>query len=243
MVNSLAFKMGQVIGVLVVLAVVVGLGVFFVIALVKAIKTRRAGWIVAAVLSGLPFFLLFGAFLVGVFLGASRAMTHSREVAASRRGEASDLLQAPMSPVAGVALPYEISLPALSAWQAHENHPPFDHFYSYRDAYAAVIAENVGMQSPERLCEFTRGILEKKASHSATTPPQPLEINGRTWLTYDADATIEGIELKYRYYLYADDARSIQLITWTGTPLFARYGPVFDRIARSFKLPDAKPAP
>ena len=51
-----------------------------------------------------------------------------------------------------------------------------------------------------------------------------------------------------QYRFVAEALRHGTLPLWdprdgTGTPLFARYGPVFDRIARSFKLPDAKPAP
>ena len=241
--DSIAYKMGEVIGILVVLAIFIGLGVLFVVALIKAIKTRRTGWIVAACLSVLPFVFILVAFLIGVVIGVGRAMSRSNEVSASRRGEVSDLLQATMTPVAGLAVPYEISLPSLGAWQHEENRAPFDHFFSYRDAYAAVIAENVGMKTPERLCDFTRGMLEQKASRCVTTPPVHLEINGRTWISYDAEATVEGIDLKYRYFLYADDAHSIQLITWTGTGLFPRYGPIFDRIARSFKLSEAKAAP
>jgi hypothetical protein len=238
--DSLAFRIGEIAGAVITLLLFLAIGVFFVIALVKAIKTRRTGWIVAASVCGLPFLSIMAAFLIGVVIGVTRVIKHPANPPATRHSRPTDLLEATMTSVTGNALPYEISLPSLGAWKRNEQNATFDLLFGYRDAYVGIIAENVGMGTPERLCNFTRGNLEKKASRCTTTPPIHVEINGRTWLTYDADVTIDGMDLKFRYYVYADAKYSVQILTWTGSALFEGYEPVFDRIARSFKFPEPK---
>jgi hypothetical protein len=238
--DSLAFRIGEIAGAVVSLLLLLAVGVFFVIALVKAIKTRRPGWIVAAAISGLPMLSILAAFLIGVVIGVARVVKHSPTAPPARTSRPADLLEATMTAVTGNAFPYEVSLPALGAWKRNDQSATFDLLLGYRDAYVGIVAENVGMGTPERLCNFTRGNLEKKASRCTTTPPIHVEINGRTWLTYDADVTIDGMELKFRYYLYADARYSVQILTWTGSALFEGYEPVFDRIARSFKFPGSK---
>jgi hypothetical protein len=235
--DSLAYRLGEIIGVIVVILTIIGFGILFVIALIKSFKTRRKGWIITASICGLPFLFIFAAFLVGMVSGVTRGFTHARQTAADRSGRPSNLLDATMTSVTGNALAYEVSLPSLDAWNKNEAKAPFDHLFSYRDAYLGIIAENIGLGTSERLSDFSRGNLEKNSTRCTTTPSTRLEINGRSWLTYDAAVTIEGIDLQYRYYVYADAKCSIQLITWTGPALFERYAPVFDRIARSFKLP------
>ncbi len=238
--ESAAYHLGEVIGVAIGLLLLAGVGVFFVVALVKAFTTRAAGWIVAAVASGVPIAVFLIGMLVAMVVGGIPGYNRGREAAAARRGRPAALLGAEMTPVTGLNVPYEISLPALAAWTQQDARAPFDHLFSYHDAYVAVIAEGVGVGSSERLCEFARHNLEAKTSRCTATAPTRLDINGRAWLTFDAAVTTQGVELKYRFYIYADGEYSIQLITWTGPALFPRYAPVFDRIARTFRLPPPK---
>jgi len=170
-------------------------------------------------------------------MGFSQAMNRSNEIAAARRGNPSEMLTATMTPISGNALPYEISLPSLSAWAKNNSRPPFDYFFAYRDAYVGIIPEGIGLGSPEKICAISRKNLASKASHLQTTTPVPIEIDSHSWLTYDVAATVEGVDIKYRFYVYADSNCTIQIVTWTGPLLFDRYAPVFDRIAKSFKLP------
>ncbi len=235
--NSTAYQIGQIAGAILVLMMLVGVCVFFIVALIKALSTRRKGWIIAASVSSVPFVLFFVLFMVAFVAGFKRGLNHSTEIAAARRGEPSQLLTAAMTSVPGNALPYEISLPWLSSWERNDSKAPFDYLFSYHDAYVGVIPEGIGFGTPERICDVSQKNLAAKASRYSVTTPTPIEIDSHSWLTYDATATISEVEIKYRFYVYADSNYTFQIVTWTGPALFDRDAPVFDRIAKSFKMP------
>jgi hypothetical protein len=234
--DSAAFKIGEIAGAIMGVLMMIGICVFFVIALVKAFTTRRKGWIIAASVASLPCLLFLSLFLAGMVMGFTRTVNRSNEMAAARRGDPSQLLTATMTPVSGNTLPYEISLPLLSAWAKNDSKPPFDYMFSYRDAYVAIIPEGIGLGTPEKICAVSRTNLASKASSLQTTTPISTEIDSQSWLTYDATATVDGVDIKYRFYVYADSQYTIQIVTWTGPLLFDHYAPVFDRIAKSFKM-------
>ena len=235
--DSTAYQIGEIAGAIMGVLMMFGICVFFVVPLVKAFSTRRKGWIIAAVVTSLPFLLFLALFLTGMVMGFAKAINRSNEIAAARRGGPSDLLTATMTPVSGNAFSYQISLPSLEAWAKNDSRPPFDYIFSYRDAYVAVIPEGIGLGTPEKIYAASRKNLAAKASSLQTTTPVPIEIDAHAWLTYDATAAIDGVDIKYRFYVYADSQYTIQIVTWTGLILFDHYAPVFDRIAKSFKMP------
>ena len=235
--NSIAFQIGEIAGAIMGVLMMIGICVFFVIALVKAFTSRRKGWIIAASVTGLPFLLFLGLFLTGMVMGFTKALDRSNEIAATRRGSPAELLMATMTPISGNVLPYQISLPSLDAWAKNDSRPPFDYVFSYRDAYVAIIPEGIGLGTPEKIYAVSRKNLGSKASALQTSTPVPIEIDAHPWLTYDATTTVDGVDIKYRFYVYADSQYTIQIVTWTGPVLFDHYAPVFDRIAKSFKMP------
>jgi hypothetical protein len=229
--------MGVVAGTLVALALVLGCVVFFVLALIKAITTRRTSWIIAASISAVPVLCVIVLLVAAFVSGFKKGLSHAHEIAAAKQGQASDLLSADMSAIHGTAIPYEISFPWLSAWHDDTEQAHFDHFMAYHDAYVGIIAEGIGLGTPQAVCDMAQMNLASRAAQHTFTKAVPLIIDSRPWLTYDADANIKGIQIKYRFYVYADTNYTFQIITWTGPVLFDRNAPVFDRIAKSFKLP------
>jgi hypothetical protein len=229
--------MGVVAGTLVVLALVLGCVVFFVLALIKAISTRRTSWIIAAAISTVPVLCAI-VFLVAAFVtGFKKGFRQAREIAAAKQGQPSDLLSADMSAIHGTAIPYAISFPWLSAWHDDTEQAHFDHFMFYHDSYVGIIAEGIGLGTPQAVCDLAQMNLAARAAQHSFTKAVPVTIDARPWLTYDADANVKGIPIKYRFYVYADTNYTFQIITWTGPVMFDRTAPVFDRIAKSFKLP------
>jgi uncharacterized membrane protein len=235
--DTTAYRIGQIAGAIIALAMLIGICVFFIVALIKALRTRRKGWIIAASISSVPFLLFLLLFMMALIAGLRKGFNRSAEISAAHRAEPSQLLTAAMTRVSGNSIPYEISIPWLSAWKKDDSHAPFDYLFSYRDAYVGIIAEGIGLGSPERIGDISQKNLARKASEFSATEPVPIEIDSHSWLTYDATATVEGIGIKYRFYVYADSNYTFQIVTWTGPALFKGNAPVFDRIAKSLKMP------
>ena len=231
------FQIGQIIGIIVFLAFFVGCAALFVISLVKAISTRSKGWIIGACVSAVPLLILIALFVFGLAVGFNQGFRQSRDVAAAKRGEPSPLLTADMTEITGNPFPYKISVPAYNDWKDKLSNPPYDHFLAYNDAYVGVIAENVGVATPESVRDFYQKNITQNSSDYSFSDSHEIIIDSRKWLTYDATATLKGVKIKYRFYLYSDNSRTVQILAWTEPVLFDRYAPVFDRIAKSFQFP------
>jgi len=222
----------------IILGVLFILSLLFVLSLAKAITHRTSGWIIAAVLSGIPCLLLCSCFFIGLFVGLNR-VTAQRPLAAKQAGprQPSELLTTTMTPVWGNIIKYQISFPDMDDWQIDSTKTPFDFVYHYHDAYIGVTPEGTGMGSPERACEALRKRMLARVAGSSATDPTPITIDSRRWLTYDVNATIRGVKIEYRYYVYSDDDCTFQIITWTEPKYFSDFAPAFDRVAHSFKFP------
>lgn len=235
--DAAAFRMGEIIGALMFFAVFIGSLVFFIIALVKAISTRRDGWIIAACLSSLPLLCLFLCMVLGFFMGLSRGFTRAQEPRPPSRARPAQFLTADMTPVFGNSVAYQISLPLLLLWAKDDSQPQFDHVFSYGNAYLGIIPEEVGLGTSQKICDFAEKNLRAKALDCSCTGAHPIEIDAHSWLTFDATATVNDIHVQYRYYVYSDTNYTFQIVGWTVPKFFRTDSLVFDRIAGSFKMP------
>lgn len=235
---QLGHQIGVIAGVIIFFVFLLGLMTFFVISLVKAMTTRRPGWIVAASVSGVPFVAFFILMVIGMAVAFKRGFNSTSEAIAARHGEASPLLTAEMTPISGNAISYQISLPSATEWQRNASYQQYDNLFSYHtSAYVGVIAEGIGLGTSQHACDLTQKNFRQKSSECSFTHPQPIDIDSHSWLTYDTDATIGYAHVKYRLYVYADTNYTFQILAWSGPTLFDHEAPVFDRIAQSFKLP------
>ena len=239
--NSAAYQageqMGEILGAVLVIALTVGILVFFIIALIRAIKTGRTGWVVAACISGLPVLAFIGLIFIGVVEGILQA-GHQSSLLPAAPVTTADLLTASTTVVPGTTIPYEISYPSFGDWKkVDSSNAAFDQLYTIQDTYVGVIAEKIGVGNPQRICDIAQKNLADKASQYQVTAARPVQIDSHSWLTYDATATVSGFHLKYRFYVYSDDNVTFQVFYWTSPAQFDSTVPVFDRVAQSFKLP------
>jgi hypothetical protein len=237
MTNSAAYRAGEFFGAAMMIVILLGSLVFFIIALIQAIRTRRTGWIVGACISGLPILALLALFFIGIVVGIMGARNRMAGGLGTTTTTA-DLLVGNMSPASGTVLPYQISYPSMQSWIKHaKGGSDYDQLYNCGDVYVGVIAENIGLGTPQRVCNAAQRTLTKHAPQRTFTTPLPITIDSHSWLTYDAAATIDGTNIDYRFYVYADSDHTFQIICWTAPGNFASTVPVFDRVAESFKLP------
>jgi hypothetical protein len=232
-----AFQFGQTIGRIIAITIFASFAIFFIVSLVKAITTRRTAWIVAASIAALPVALLIVLFVTGSVIGSFKGLKRAHEISEAKKGNTSALLTAEMTPFTGSLIPYEISLPAESAWTKNQDRRPYDYVFNDGDGYFGTIVEGVGLNTPQRAFDMVRKNLTKKTTELSMSNPTTVRIDSHDWLTFDVTAAVNNIHFKYRYYIYADSDMTVQLISWSGPTLFDHYTPVFDRIAKSFKFP------
>lgn len=237
---TVAYQMGQIAGAVMGIAVMFGGLVFFIVALVKAINTGKKGWIIAASITGVPVLAIVGAFVYGVYMGVHQAATRSKEIQSARQGVPSMLQTGIMTAVQGSVLPYSISIPTISAWKKSVEFAPYDYVFSYRELYIGVIAEGLGVGSSQSVCEFAQKNLSAKTTDCKFSEAREIEISSQKWLQFDAESTINNVHCKYRYYVYSDKDRTIQIVCWTGAQLFDYYAPVMSRVAESFRFTNSK---
>jgi len=230
--------MGEVVGAVLMLAVIAGLFVFFIIALIRAAKTGRSGWIITASILGLPVAALAAGILFSVVFGVIKAASPTASSPGSATGATADLLGDSMTPVPGTVIPYQMSYPQIDSWKKLDtSDQAFDQLFNFRDEYIGVIAEGIGVGTPQRVCDLSQKNLVAKSSKYSFTPAQPIQIDSHSWLTFDATATVSGVDFKYRFYVYSDSKFTFQIVSWAVPADFDTFNPVFDRVAKSFQLP------
>lgn len=237
MTNSAAYRAGEFFGAAMFILILLGSLVFFIIALIQAIRTRRTGWIIGACISSLPMLALLALVFIGIVAGIMGARNRVAG-GSSTTTTTADLLTGSLSPASGTVIPYQISYPSIQSWNKHaKDGSDYDQLYNCGDVYVGVIAENIGLGTPQRICDVAQKNLSRHAPQHSFTIPLPITIDSHSWLTYDATATIDGININYRFYVYSDSNNTFQIICWTAPGKFASTAPVFDRVAESFKLP------
>ena len=235
--NSTAFQSGQVVGTVLGVLILLGLFAAFPAALLRAIRTRSKGWIIGAAFASIPYLFLLLAFALGLVRGFQRA-SHGGAGFSGRNLNTADLLTANMTSVTGSNYSYQISYPWIDSWKRLDtSNQSFDQLYTYHDAYVGVIFEGIGVGDPRRVCDLSQKLLASKATEHTFKSAHPVQIDGRDWLTYDTQATVNGMHVDYRNFCFADSNCTVQIVDWTSPLAFTSDAPVFDRIAKSFQFP------
>lgn len=198
-------------------------------------RRHHVGWLISAVVFVLPLAGLFLAMIFGIAVALHPAPAKGT-ASTFQSHEAADLLAAPFQPLKGRNFDYTLSVPDRDSWKTLPPSGDFDRIISYRDLYIGVIAERVGIGDIERMREFAEQTLTANSTFHHVNPTENLAIDGRPWVAFTADATREKMRLRYRYFLYTDNRRSVQIIAWTSPALFDRNKPVVEQIAQSFQF-------
>lgn len=243
--DAAAYKKVEIIGVLLLLAVLFGVLVFFCIAVYKSVKKGKTGWIAPVLVVGIPWVILIVAFCI-LFISGRMEERKEAVVSASQNHSLTtkSLATAVMSPVKGQSISYQISLPDKSHWEITRNPTASaDYRFYYRKAYISIIPQNIGFETPERAASLAQKNLMEVGKDQKIGAVKPIRIDGRRWLTFDVTANLKGTNFKYRYYVYSDADYSFQIMCWSSSKHFDECAPIFDRVAHSFKFPAAdKPA-
>ena len=241
--TSSAYQFGQLLGMIIAgvfaLAFFIGGPVFTVISIVKAFKTRRTGWIISAVVTSLIGLGMLGCFVLGVVAGVKKQIADkSRPVMSAQVMQ--QLLDVPMDEI--VRPGYAISLPEAGKWATLKVNPDMDKTWIRNGLCVATIPESEGCGSPEGLKEIAESTLRGASKECDMGEAREVTIDGKKWLSFDAQAKISFLRINYRFFVYSDDERSMQVIFWVNGDNIESVTPVIERIISSFRFLPMKPA-
>jgi len=231
---------GSAVGVLLGLAMFLGLLVLAVVCIVKAFTKRTKGWIIAGCVSGIvlsiPIFLILTGFVTGFVNGFQRAR-HSRDsVRYSADPPASSLKSEATQLVRGRDIAYSLHIP--TTWRIKRAVQDFDTLSSYKSLYIGVIAEEANLGSPETIAEIARDKIKEAGTDITWSAPAPLVLDGRSWLEFTVECKVDKIPLSYQFYVYAGREGTFQVVGWTTQNLFSRDASLMRQVMQQFHFPE-----
>lgn len=140
--------------------------------------------------------------------------------------------------IPGNVLHYNIALPP--GWEEDKIKSAYDLFYAYKDTlWLGVIAEEIEVQTSKAADTVVTNLKEHYSAEPTISERTRVLIDNRTWLSFTADAEVEGARCRFLYYVYGGPEGTYQIVTCTTTNIFPRYEPLLESIARSFQFPVA----
>jgi hypothetical protein len=99
--------------------------------------------------------------------------------------------------------------------------------HSTGEAYGMVVAERLAIPLP-RLKEIAVSNAREAAPDVRVTFEEPRRVNQMDVLAMQMEGTIQGVPFTYYGYYFSGPQGSVQLLTYTGSNLFAEYKPEFE---------------
>lgn len=230
--QSPAEHAGYILGMIIGIVFFLGVAVVAVFCIVKAFTKKSNGWILAgcigsAVLAA-PLTLVFTGLVSAFFYAAKQ---NGSTPGFSRMQSGSKATQI----VHGRDLAYTLHIPA--AWRSKTGVENFDTLSVYHSLAVGVVAEEANMGSPEKMAEMALGRFKKMAADVQSSEPEPITIDGHSWLQFTVDCEISKVPFTYQYYVYAGPEGSFQVIGWTTHDLFSRDVSLMRDTMQTFRFP------
>lgn len=232
--SSAAYHFGQIIGVLLGLAVLLAVPVAFFAGLIMLIKTRSKAWLFLLIPSGLLGFAFVafvgGSFMFGVAKGIREAQK-SADTTTLTSGLSSDSL---------ISVKYPASWKTLTKLNEDAQ---LQLGSSRREEYLLVFNESKA-DFGGTLADYgsiVSGNLRKVLADAEVSDPEMLTINGLNALRYQISGKLKGLNLEYFLTVVESPNHFHQVMMWTLKSKKEAAFPVFEQVASTFELaPDAK---
>ena len=99
-----------------------------------------------------------------------------------------------------------------------------------------IIAEEGNLGSPETLATIARKRIAETATAVEATEPRSLQLDGRRWLQFTVDCTVDKTPFTYQFYVYAGDEGSYQIVAWTLKDLFNANSAEIRQVMQTFEF-------
>lgn len=140
----------------------------------------------------------------------------------------------------GHDIAYTLQLP--HDWTTKTIVEDFDTVSSYKSSYVGVVAEEAQVGTADTVATLARDRLKGKATDLYWSQPQPVELDGRTWLEFVVKCRMEGIPVGYEFYVYSGSEGTFQIVGWTTQNLFERDAERLRSVMQTFRFPSGSEA-
>ncbi len=233
--SSAAFQVGEYLGIGFAICLMVAIPVFFIYALVKYFKTKNAGWLVGAMIAGIPVALFVGAFCLGFYRGmvnASGYVDETQEIPAERiltTGDGRLQLEVPehwklLQDLNEVAT-LQVGNPYREEYLITISAPKED--------YAGDLAQQADL-TVDRLLE--------SLSDFDTGDYTELEINGLNAVQFVVSGTIDNIQICYLITILEEAETFQQVYCWTLPSKKEKAFSVFRSVLGTIRAAESAPA-
>lgn len=205
------------------IVLLLGVSVFFIVALVKAFSKKTTGWIVTAVLTGLVGLGMVVVAIAGVVVGVSRTASESaklNQVLKTKNGG------------------FQVTVPG--SWKPLPDLNPSAEIVAgnmAREQYLMIFVEpdeSIAIDL-SRLLEATAERMAAKLSDSSVGEATSLTIDGHPALRCRITGKRDGIDLAYLHTCLKRDGQIIQLICWTLARREAGAFPIYEQVTATFR--------
>jgi hypothetical protein len=231
-----AYDLGRILGVFLFVLIVPASLIGYTFTIWKFGKSGQKSWLLASGCLGFPVFGLVLLVIAGAVYGAFYSKSNPPRVKDSAPGEPVEMLKEKFETLKGVDFDYSVELPDFPRWKMHERTGSMDRMFSHRDLYFGIVYERIGMGNTDSLRQTVEARMSDFRDYSIKKAKN-MTIAGLPWQVVDIEVTADGIKLKYRYYLFADSRRTVQILAWSSPAIFDENAFLADQIAQSFRFP------
>lgn len=226
--NSTAYKVGEVIGTIIGILLMIGIPILFIVCLVKFITTKNKGWLIGLVLTCIPLVLLVGAIAVGVFMGYKNAKTNSLSGFSSKN---TTTLVVPNS---------KLTLDVPSNWKNIDDLndvADLEMGNLFQEQYLIVISEPKS-DFDGNLTDYsdltTKAMIDS-IENSTTSAPVSLTVNGMPAIQHEFSGSVARTKIAYLHTSIEGGEHLYQIISWTTPSRKSTSFKVFQDVVNSAK--------
>lgn len=99
-----------------------------------------------------------------------------------------------------------------------------------------VIIEEANLGSPETLATIARKRIAEMATAFEATEPRSIQLDGRRWLQFVVNCTVDKTPFTYQFYVYAGDEGSYQIVAWALQDLFVPNSEEIRQVMQTFEF-------
>lgn len=223
---DIGYNIGYMVGVVLMVIILLAVPILMVVSIVKFFKTKSAGWLVLAILCGLPLLAFVGLFGYGMYIGFTNVQNTIAEEQIEGKDRVVQVLESPLM----LAIPDHWKMLNLM-----EGDPSLQMGNLYKEEYvmAYTNAKSDFFIDASQLSDNTIFELEANLGDAVVGERKEYQVNGMDVFETELSGEIDDLNIVYKCYILDGVENMYQVITWTLNSKRDSAMPNFDTMIRS----------